>query len=79
MTYGQTKWMVEHPGFKHWRPQGIVSIYGWTDVGWLMPSGKFVPDGEHRYWGGLHTMSSGDTLYVMPKGAWKVGREFMIC
>jgi hypothetical protein len=72
--------MVEHPRFKHWRPQGAVSIYGWTEVGYLMPDGKFVPDGKHYYWGGgLHLMGSGDTLYVMPKGAMKVGREFMIC
>lgn len=80
MTEQQTAWMREHPTFKYWKPQGLFSCKGWTDVGWVMRSGTFVADGEHHGWGGVHTMSSGDTLYVMQgSDAIKVAREFDIC
>jgi hypothetical protein len=78
MTDAQKKWMSDHPKFKFWQPHGVMSLYGWTDVGFLMPDGKLVPDGEHHNWAWpMHLMSSGGTLYVMPKEATKVGREFM--
>lgn len=80
MTAEQKLWMQEHPEHKQWEPHGMVSIYGWTDVGWVFQNGKFAADGTHHYWGGSHLMSSGDTLYMMAGSkALKVGREFMIC
>ena len=78
MTQQQREWMTAHPAFKAWAPQGPVSIYSWADVGWLMPNGTFVADGEHHHWGGTHMMSSGDTLYTSLKGASKIGRECMM-
>ena len=39
---------------------------------------KFVPEGTFTPGFGGKLMSSGDTLYVMPRGAMKVGREYMI-
>jgi hypothetical protein len=65
MTAEQKLWMQQHPEHKHWRPQGVVSIYGWTDVGWVFPNGKFAADGT------LHLMAGSKAL--------KVGREFVVC
>lgn len=64
---------------KPWKPHGIMSIQGWGRVGYLMPSGKYVPEGEskQRAWP-THLMSSGDTLYVVPPEAIKLGREYQI-
>lgn len=79
MTAEQKKWLEEHPGFKNWGPKGIVSLYHWTDVGYVFPNGTFVPEGQHHGWAWpMHLMSSGDTLRVIPKDAVKVGREYMM-
>lgn len=78
MSDEQTEWLKANPQFKPWRPQGVVSVMKWADVGYLMPYGKFVPEGTFTPGFGGKLMSSGDTLYVMPRGAMKVGREYMI-
>ena len=79
MTDDQNKWLATKPEFDVWRPHGAVSFYGWTDVGYLTPDGRFIPDGTTHGWAyPTHLMSSGDTLYVVPKGSVKVGREYMI-
>lgn len=78
MSRDQQRWLAEHPQFKRWKPHGIVSMYGWTDVGYLLPNGDFVLDGKHHFWGGAHLMSSNNTLYLMSSEAMKIGREFMI-
>ena len=78
MSPEQKKWLDEHAAFTVWRPHGVVSIYGWADIGYLMPTGDYVAEGIHHGWAWpMHLMSSGDTLYVMPPDAVKVGREYM--
>lgn len=69
------QWMEANPDFKLWRPQGLLSMTGWKDIGWVTNDGRFIPEGESRFTGGLHLNSYGDTLYVVPKGASKVARE----
>lgn len=78
MTQEQKDWLADHPQFKPWRPHGAVSIYGWTGVGWLHGNGRFVPDGEPVGWLGVHAISSGGTLHIIPDDAVKVGHEYMI-
>lgn len=79
MTEEQRKWLEENPEFKPWGQHGVVSIYGWTDVGYLFPNGTLVSDGQHHSWAWpTRLMSSGDTLYVIPDEAFKVGHEYMI-
>lgn len=78
MEERQTNWLSENPKFSVWRSHGAVSICGWADVGYLTPDGRFIPDGTAHGWAyPMHLMSSGDTLYVVPKGSVKVGREYM--
>lgn len=78
MTPAQQEWL-KASGHKPWRPHYAVTIYQWTDVGYVFPDGRFVPEGTHHGWARpLHLMSSGDTLYVVPKDAIKVGREYMM-
>lgn len=77
MTDGQVQWMTDNPRFKSWRPKGIVTTTGWTDVGYVTPAGEFIPDGK-----GVPFMpnliSTEDALYMVPKGCIKVGREYAI-
>ena len=70
------EWLDANPDFKHWRPQGVLSMRAWKDVGWVTVDGQFIPQGDDRFYGGLHLDSYGDTLYVVPSGASKVGREY---
>lgn len=76
MTDSQKQWLSEHPKFKVWSPHPWVTLKSWTDVGYLTPDGRVIPDGKHSGWGGLHLISTDDTLYVVPKGSTKVGREY---
>lgn len=79
MTEEQKAWMEAHPEFKPYGRHGAVSIYGWADVGYLFPNGELVPEGQHHSWAWpTRLMSSGDTLYVIPDEAFKVGREYMV-
>lgn len=52
----------------------VVSTW-WADVSWLCPSGRLIPDGGMPGFGKGTLISAGDTLYVLPKGSIKVGRE----
>lgn len=70
------QWMEANPDFKYWRPQGLLSLSRWKDVGWVTEDGRFIPEGDDRFHGGLHLNSHGDTLFVVPAGASKVGREY---
>jgi hypothetical protein len=70
------QWLEANPDFKYWRPQGLLSLSRWKDVGWVTNEGRFIPEGDDRFYGGLHLNSHGDTLYVVPAGASKVGREY---
>lgn len=70
------EWMKANPEFKPWRHQGILSFNAWRDVGWVTEDGRFIPEGDSRFYGRLHLNSFGDTLYVVPPNAAKVGREY---
>lgn len=70
------QWMDANPDFKHWRPQSMLSLKRWKDVGWVTQDGRFIPKGDNRFYGSLHLNSHGDTLYVVPADASKVGREY---
>lgn len=77
MTNEQKEWLNENPRFSVWKPQPIVSIKSWTDVGFVSPDGRFIPDGKGvPFIRGI--ISSGDTLYVVPKNSVKVGREYHV-
>lgn len=75
MTETQAKWLADHPAFKAWRPPNMVVSTWWADVSWLCPSGRLIPDGGMPGFGKGTLISAGDTLYVLPKGSIKVGRE----
>lgn len=68
-------WMEANPSFKLWRQLSILSLIAWKDVGWVTDEGRFIPEGDSRFYGGLHLNSYGDTLFVVPSRAWKVGCE----
>lgn len=80
MTDEQKQWLAEHPQHKRWRVQGAVALTGWTDVGYLCPNGHFMETGpgENR-WIAPNVISYGDTLFVIPPEAIRVGREYAIC
>lgn len=76
----QKQWLTDNPAFKGWEPHGVVSLKRWADVGWVFPSGQFVPEGQYHHWAWpTRLMSVDDTLYVMAGDAVKVGREYDVC
>jgi hypothetical protein len=75
-TDEQKKWLSEHPAFKRWFPHSLVTIKGWTDVGYVTPQGQLVK-GELAYlpyMGGAFSL--GDTIYARNVHLVKVGREY---
>ena len=75
MTPQQQAWLRSNPKHSIWRPHPPVTLRQWADIGRVTPGGQFIPEGKPVPFHPDLT-SAGDTLYVVPEGCIKVGREY---